>query len=137
MSSLLDTTVLSEYTKSKPDRRVHHWLATTDPDSMFLSTITVFEIRVGIEPMPEGKRKQALTRWLEDEVPRTFQGRMLPVTAEVADRAGRLVVAARMKGWNDLEMDALIAATALVHGMKVVTLNRKDFERLGVELVTF
>jgi predicted nucleic acid-binding protein len=104
---------------------------------MFLSTITVFEIRVGIEPMPEGKRKQALTRWLEDEVPRTFQGRMLPVTAEVADRAGRLVVAARMKGWNDLEMDALIAATALVHGMKVVTLNRKDFERLGVELVTF
>jgi toxin FitB len=137
VSFLLDTSVLSEYTKPKPHAGLHQWLHTTDPGAMFLSTITIFEIRVGIESMPDGRKGQALAQWLESDVPNAYRGRLLPVSVEVADRAARLVVAARMKGWNDLEMDALIAATALVHGMAVVTLNRKHFERLGVELVTF
>ena len=137
MSFLLDTSVLSEYTKPKPHPGLHAWLGGVDPSSLSLSTITVFEIRVGIELMPNGKRKRLLALWLEVDVPEAYGGRILPVDNEVADRAGRLVAAARSKGWNDLEMDALIAATALVHGMKVVTLNRKHFERLGVELVKF
>jgi len=137
VSFLLDTTVLSEYTKPKPHVGLRSWLSSTVPSSLFLSTITIFETRVGIELMPEGKRKRLLALWLEVDVPAVYRGRILAVDNAVADRAGRLVATARSKGWNDLEMDALIAATASVHGMKIVTLNRKHFERLGVDLVMF
>jgi predicted nucleic acid-binding protein len=137
LSFLLDTSVLSEYTKPRPNVALHHWLGDVEPSALFLSVITVFEVRVGVESMAEGKRKQAIARWLTEDVATAYGGRLLPISAEIADRAAKLVVAARMKGWNELEMDALIAATALVHGFKVVTLNRKDFEKLGVELVRF
>jgi predicted nucleic acid-binding protein len=116
---------------------VHKWLGQVDPAALFLSAITVFEVRVGIELMLDAKRKQAIAKWLEVDVPNAYRGRILPVSVDVADRAARLVVAARMKGWNDLEMDSIIAATAVVYGLKVATLNRKHFERLGVDLVTF
>ena len=137
MSFLVDTTVLSEFTKPRPDDAVLAWLMGCDTDSLYLSTITIFEVQVGIELLPEGKRKRNLARWLEEEIPDTYDGRILPVSAEVATAGARIVALARKQGWNDLEMDALIAATALIHEMPVVTINRKHFERMGVELVTF
>jgi len=137
LSFLVDTTVLSEFTKPRPDDAVLAWLMGCDTDSLYLSTITIFEVQVGIELLPEGKRKRNLARWLEEEIPDTYDGRILPVSAEVATAGARIVALARKQGWNDLEMDALIAATALIHEMPVVTINRKHFERMGVELVTF
>lgn len=137
MSFLVDTTVLSEFTKPRPNDDVLAWLLGVDTDSLFMSAITIFEVQVGIELLPEGKRKRNLARWLEEEIPDTYDGRILAVSAEVANAGARIVALARKQGWNDLEMDALIAATALIHGMPVATMNRKHFERLGVELVAF
>jgi len=137
LSFLVDTTVLSEFTKPQPNDAMLAWLMGCDTDSLYLSTITIFEVRVGIELLPDGKRKRNLARWLEEEIPETYHGRILKVSAEVANAGARIVASARKQGWNDLEMDALIAATALIHRMPVATLNRKHFERLGVELVTF
>jgi len=137
LSFLVDTTVLSEFTKPRPNDDVLAWLLGVDTDSLFMSAITIFEVQVGIELLPEGKRKRNLARWLEEEIPDTYDGRILAVSAEVANAGARIVALARKQGWNDLEMDALIAATALIHGMPVATMNRKHFERLGVELVAF
>lgn len=137
MSFLVDTTILSEFTKPHPNDAVLAWLMGCNTDSLYLSTITIFEVQVGIELLPEGKRKRNLARWLEEEIPETYDGRILAVSAEVANAGARIVALARKQGWNDLEMDALIAATALIHGMPVATLNRKHFGRLGVELVDF
>lgn len=137
MRYLLDTTILSEFTKPQQDEAILQWLTTADTDSLWLSTITLFEIRVGIEALPSGRKKQLLSRWLEEEVREEYFGRILPVDMEVADKAGRLVAKAKAEGWNALEMDSLIAATALVHGMSVATINQKHFEWLGVELVRF
>lgn len=137
MSFLVDTTVLSEFTKPQPNDELLAWLMHTDTDSLYLSAITIFEVQVGIELLPEGKRKRNLARWLDEEIPDTYAGRILPVSAEVAIAGARIVALARKQGWNDLEMDALIAATAMIHRMPVATMNRKHFERLGAELVTF
>ncbi len=137
MKYLLDTNILSQFTKPQPDDAIMQWLMTADTDSLWLSTITLFEIRVGIEALPAGKRKQALARWLDEDVQLEYLDRILAVDAAVANRAALLVAQARAEGWNALEMDALIAATALVNGMQVATMNQKHFERLGVELVTF
>ena len=137
MSFLVDTTVLLEFTKPQPNNDLLAWLMGADTDSLYLSTITIFEVQVGIELLPEGKRKRNLARWLDEEIPDIYAGRILPVSAEVAIAGARIVAIARKSGWNDLEMDALIAATAIIHRMPVATMNRKHFERLGAELVAF
>ncbi len=104
---------------------------------LYLSVTTLAEIRAGIELLAESKRRRQLESWLERDLPLAFAGRILPVTAEVADQAGRLVAAGRQKGAEPELADALIAATALVHGLRVATLNGKHFQLLGAGLVTF
>ena len=113
------------------------WLRERQESDLCLSAITIEEIRFGLELLPKGKRRRELESWLEDRVLRRFSGRILPVEERVADKCGKVFAAAKLAGDN-LDMgDVLIAATASVHNLKVVTLNRKHFERLGVELVTF
>lgn len=137
MKYLLDTDVLSQTTKAKPHIGVMTWLRERQESDLCLSAITIEEIRFGLELLPKGKRRRELESWLEDRVLRRFSGRILPVEERVADKCGKVFAAAKLAGDN-LDMgDVLIAATASVHNLKVVTLNRKHFERLGVELVTF
>jgi predicted nucleic acid-binding protein len=106
-------------------------------ESIFLSVITLVELRRGIQLLPQGKRREALDEWLLNDVAEAYEGRILPVTAAIADLAGRVAAAAKQDGYTVELADVLIAATARVHGLAVVTLNRKHFERLGVELVEF
>jgi len=87
--------------------------------------------------LPQGKRRDALDEWLLNDVADAYSGRILPVTEAIADLAGRIGAAAKQAGYNVELADVLIAATARAHGLAVVTLNRKHFERLGVELVTY
>lgn len=108
---------------------------TADTGTTWLSVITLQEIRFGIETMEKGKNRTRIERWFEDDLQGEFFDRILPVDAKVADLAARLL--ARAKKFQGLEMDALIAATAIVNEMTVVTLNQADFERLGVEVVSF
>lgn len=135
MKYLLDTNIISELSKQHPNEAILRWMMTADTDSTALSAVTLLEIRYGIETMDKGKRRKEIAAWFEQELMGEFYGRILPVDATVADLAARLLAPA--KKFSRLEMDALIAATALVHGIAVVTMNHTDFKRLGVEVVTF
>jgi predicted nucleic acid-binding protein len=137
LNILVDTSVVSQTRKGTPMPGVVRWLQRQSVDSLYLSAISVHEIRQGIELAPAGAKRNALEIWLQDFVLRVFADRILSVDGVVADASGRLVALTNKKGHTAELADALIAATAKVHGLKVATLNRKHFERLGVELVEF
>jgi predicted nucleic acid-binding protein len=104
---------------------------------MYLSVISLAEIRFGIEELDPGRKRQNLEHWLEHDLRAGFSGRVLDVDGRVAEEAGRLTSVGKKVGATPQFADALIAATALVHGLKLMTLNWKHFEGLGVELVEF
>ncbi len=137
MSFLLDTDVTSQVTKPRPDEGAMRWLSLADLSACYLSVITLFEISEGVSAMPAGKKQRGLDMWLRETLPEQFGRRILPVSAEIAIEAGRLMAGVQTAGFEVDAPDALIAATARVHGLSVVTLNRKHFERLAVPLVTF
>src|ERR1700690_3381732 len=132
MMYLLDTNVVSELRKTntaKGDRRVRAWSESIPAASMFLSSITVLELERGTLLMERRDASQGamLRSWLEDHVLPAFAGRILPVDTPVALRCAALHVP-NPRSYRD----SLIAATAMVHGMTVVTRNISDFEATGV-----
>lgn len=124
MSYLIDTNVLSELRRRDPDTNVVHWMADRPATTLYLSVLTLGEVRKGVERLAEGERKCRLLDWLEVELSAFFRGRILPVDATVADRWGRLLAQA---GRPLPAIDSLLAATALAHGLTLVTHNIKDF----------
>jgi predicted nucleic acid-binding protein len=94
---------------------------------VFLSVVTLAELRHGIERLPAGRRRSRLDEWLREELPLRFEERVLPVDDPVADAWGRIVAGAEAVGRSIAAMDALIAATAQVHGLAPVTRNEADF----------
>jgi predicted nucleic acid-binding protein len=135
MTFLLDTNVVSEWTKPRPNPGVIAWLAEVDEDRTFLSVITLMELRYGVERMSLGTRKKRLHEWLELELPLRFEGRVLAIDASVADTCGRIVASREVAGHRIEAMDAVVAATAEVHGLTLVTRNVKDFPSLRLELL--
>ena len=129
---LLDTNVVSELRKPHPDPRVKAWALKVPAPSLFLSAITVLELETGVLQIERRDKKQgaALRHWLDAQVLPAFAQRVLPVDVAVALQCARLHVPNRMA-----DGDALIAATALVHGLIVVTRNTRDFEPAGVGLL--
>ena len=132
---LLDTNVVSELRKAhfgKADPRVAAWAAATRPSGLFLSVVSVMELEQGILSLARRDPRQAATirRWLDDQVLPAFEGRILVVDLAVARCCAALHVPDRRQ-----ERDALIAATALVHGLTVVTRNQADFEPTGAPLL--
>lgn len=132
---LLDTNVVSELRKAKmgkADPRVTAWAAATSASEMFLSAISVLELELGVLLVErrDGAQGGVLRAWLDRHVLPAFEGRILPVDAHVAQQCARLHVPDPRA-----ERDALIAATALVHGLTVVTRNVGDFEATGVGLL--
>ena len=115
MSFLLDTNVVSESTKPRPNVGLMTWLDNVDENSVFLSVITLTELRYGVERLARGRRRKQLDRWLEHELPQRFEGRILPVDALIADACGRLVARTESLGRPIEARDAFIAATAQVH----------------------
>ncbi len=128
MSFLLDTNVVSEWTKPRPNAGVMNWLATTDEDRVFLSVVTIAELRHGIERLATGRRRSRLDEWLRDELVLRFEGRVLPVGTRIAEAWGRLVAGLEAQGRPINAMDALLAATAEQHTLTLVTRNESDFE---------
>lgn len=137
MKYLLDTDVVSQYTKQTPDSRVDDWIQRTDDRDLYISGITHAELWYGVNLLPPGKRRTELENWIEDDLYMQFFNRVVSFDLDVARRYGSLMARAKKNGHNPNAMDVLIAATAEANGMVVATLNRKDFERLGVELVEF
>lgn len=132
MSYLVDTNVISELRRREPDPNVVEWFEQRPSTALFLSVLTLGEIRKGIELVTEGKRKLRLLDWLEVELPKFFAGRTLPVDLAVADRWGRLQADA---GRPLPAIDSLMAATALHHGLRVVTRNARDFAYPGLAVI--
>ena len=132
MSYLIDTNVLSELRRKQPDPQVVAWMQARPRQSLYLSVLTLGEIRKGLERVEDAARKQALLDWLEVELSNYFVGRLLAVDAHTADRWGRLLAQA---GRPLPAIDALLAATALQHDLTLVTRNTRDFLGLGVRLV--
>lgn len=127
MSFLLDTNVVSESVRPRPDTGVTEWLACVDEDRVYLSVITIAEIRSGIEHLPAGQRRRRLDSWLRDELALRFEGRILPISPAVADSWGKIVAQRDGIGRPISAMDAFIAATAEVHGLTLVTRDQSDF----------
>ena len=129
---LIDTNVISEFVKLDLDPAVTQWLQQTDSQALFASVMTFGEIRLGIENLPPSKRRSDLEVWFETGLPEWFASHLLPVTTQIADRWGRVTIQARRKGMMLTTADGLIAATALEHGLTLVTRNVKDFADLGL-----
>jgi predicted nucleic acid-binding protein len=135
VSFLLDTNVVSEWVKPQPHPGVIAWLAGVDEDRVFLSVITLAEIRHGIERLPKGTRRKRLDTWLRDELPLRFEGRILAIDETVADGWGEVVARREAAGLPIGIMDAFMAATANVHALQLVTRNERDFEAAVKEIV--
>ncbi len=135
MSFLLDTNVVSEWVKQRPDPGVVTWLAEVDEDRVFLSVVTLAELRYGIDRLADGNRRRRLDVWLRDEIPLRFQGRLLPVDQAIAESWGQLVAQREAAGRRIAVIDAFIAATANVHGLKLVTRNESDFRSAVNEII--
>lgn len=129
MRYLLDTNVISELRLDRCNPRLRYWASSRPSQAMFISALTIGEVRKGTERLPRSARRAALERWLEEEVPAFFENRILPLDGATADRWGRLVSRA---GCTLPAIDSLIAATALQHGLTLVSRNLRDFRIPGL-----
>jgi toxin FitB len=132
---LIDTCAISEFQNPSPDLGVVAWFARTDLALLFLSALTIGELRYGIALLKERKKRVALERWLASEVLLDFEGRVLPIDGDGAEQWGQLRARAKMAGRAIPVIDGLLAATALRHNLAVVTRNEEDFERVGARVV--
>ena len=132
MSFLIDTNVVSEVARARPDPAVLAWFEAVADQQLHLSVLSVGEMRKGIEKLPASKRRSQLAAWLDDELPAWFGPRLLPIDTAVADRWGRLLAASPR---SLPAVDSLLAATALTHDLAIVTRNVADFDIPGLAVV--
>ena len=132
MSYLLDTNVLSELVRPTPEPAVVSWFDQVPDDSLFISVLTIGEVRKGVELIAEGSRKEKLRVWLEHTLPDWFEDRVLPVDEAVAEQWGRMLA---MVNRPVPAIDSLLAATALQHDLRMVTRNAQDFAFPELEVI--
>ncbi|MGV1908731.1 PIN domain-containing protein [Agrobacterium cavarae] len=135
MRLLLDTNVLSEVTKPRPNKDVLTWLHELDEDRTFISIVSIAEIRRRVALMDKGRKQDALDKWLTDDLPQRFENRIIPVEGLVARAWGDLMALAKRGGRGLASMDGMIAATAVAHQLSLATRNTKDFEGLGINII--
>ena len=124
---LLDTNCVSELVRVQPEPRVVEWMEATDEGTLYLSVLTLGEIRKGLASLAQGRRRTRLETWLKVELPARFSGRILAIDAPVADLWGLLAAQAKSRGTPLPIIDGLLSATALHHDLTVVTRNGGDF----------
>ena len=134
MSYLLDTCVVSELSRPRPNPGVVTWMSEADVASLHLSAITVGEVRRGALRLPVGKRRTSLLAWSE-RLRQSFSGHVLPIDESVALRWAEIAARAEQSGRPGSFADGLIAATALDRGLTLVTRNVTDFDPFGVSLL--
>src|SRR5205814_7498901 len=123
-----DTRVVAQLVRPGPDPGLVEGLAGRDEDQVFLSVVTLAELRFGIARLPVGRRRRSLEEWLTGELLQRFDGRILPVDDDVALSWGDVTAECAAVGRPIEAMDGLLAATARVYGLELVTRNAKDFE---------
>ena len=135
MTYLLDTCVFSELVARQPNENVTAWFKVARPTQLYVSAITIGEIKRGIEKLRDGaRRRQTLSEWLEEDLLLRFQGRILQLDVPVMLEWGRLVAGLERQGRKLPALDSLMAAQALYHRHNLVTRNVKDFQDTGVQI---
>ncbi len=134
MNYLLDTCVLSEYTRRQPNAKVIRWIEGIDEEKFFLSAITIGEIYHGLERLPESRRKTELITWINNELIARFAQRVLSLDAQTMFLRGSLVARMENTGHPMSLMDSLIVASAFQHNLIIVTRNVNDFLPCGIQV---
>jgi toxin FitB len=132
---LLDTNLISEVVRPRPEARVLEWLDAVDESLLYLSVLTLGEIRKGLAGLSPGKRRLHLESWLDVELQTRFSGRILPVDVAVANRWGLLAAQAKSRGKPLAVIDGLLAATAFQNNLTLVTRNASDFANTRVPVI--
>lgn len=135
MRYLLDTNVISELVVRNPSRRVTEWLDRVDEASLYLSVITIGELRKGIAKLPESSRRERLRAWLSDELLVRFERRVLALDVDAMLTWGDLMSRMDRAGTPLSAMDSLIAALALHHSCTLVTRNEEDFRAASIDVL--
>jgi len=132
---LLDTNCISELVRSRPEPRVVDWLRAADESLLYLSVLTLGEIRMGAALLPQSKRRTQLETWLELDLRVRFSGKILGIDGAIADRWGLLTAQEKRTGRPLAAIDGLLAATALHHNLTMVSRDVSDFEGAQVAVV--
>jgi predicted nucleic acid-binding protein len=132
---LVDTNCISEAVRVRPDPRVMSWLETADEGLLYLSVLTMGEIRKGVASLPQGGRRASLESWLNLELQARFSGRILSIDEAIVDRWGLLAATAKNKGRGLSAIDGLLAATAIQHNLTIVSRNDGDFTHTQVPVL--
>jgi tRNA(fMet)-specific endonuclease VapC len=135
MRYLLDTCVISELVSKQPDKSVLRWIDEVDDQLVYLSVITIGEIKRGIEKLSESRRKDRFDKWLSEDLLIRFDDRILTIDIPVIFTWGGLVARLESLGRPIPAIDSLIAAIALHHELQLVTRNEKDFAGTGLTIV--
>ena len=134
MNYLMDTCVISELVKPKPNAKVIKWLRSCQDESLFLSSLTIGEIQKGISRLPNSRKKIKLQNWLDSELIQRFDERILGIDFKVAQKWGEIQVASEIAGIEMPVIDSLIASIGIVFDMTIVTRNTADMKNSGVRL---
>lgn len=129
---LLDTNVISELTRLQPEPKVVLWFQATSEELLYLSVLTIGEIRKGINSLPRSNKRALLESWLSNDLVLRFAGRILDVNLDIAERWGLISAQAKIAGTPLAVIDGLMAATALHHNLTLVTRNTKDVQVAGI-----
>jgi predicted nucleic acid-binding protein len=132
---LLDTNVISEMVKLRPEAKVVSWVQTTSEELLYLSVLTIGEIRKGIDSLPRSNKRGLLESWLANDLVLRFAGRILQVNLDIAERWGLISARAKIAGAPLAVIDGLMAATALHHNLTFVTRNTKDVRVAGISML--
>jgi predicted nucleic acid-binding protein len=132
---LLDTCVISDLVSRTPTPSVAEWVDGVEEERLFLSVITIGEIRKGIDRLPVTNRRRELEAWLEGELSDRFRSRLVPIDVDVMLVWGGLTARLERAGKRMPAIDSIIAATAIRHELQLVTRNTKDFEAAGIEII--
>jgi predicted nucleic acid-binding protein len=132
---LLDTNVLSELRRPKPDAKVVQFVTGQPLDLLYVSVVTLAEIRFGIELVKDVARRMDLNEWLDHNLRPMFEERVLDVTEDIMLKWRLLVEEGRRRGYTFSQPDLIIAASALHHGLTIVSRDTSEYERAGVRVL--
>jgi predicted nucleic acid-binding protein len=135
MNYLLDTCLILELAKSEPHKKVFDWVLSENETSFYLSVLTFGELHKGVEKLSKSNKKEALRIWIEDELKKRFQNRVIGIDMRVSVIWGKIQCIADKRGKPMPAVDSLIAATGIAHDLTVVTRNVTDMEHSGVRLL--
>ena len=135
MNYLLDTNIISEFISKTPNKRVVDYILTLDESSLFLSVITIGEIKAGIEKLDNGKKKENLLYWLEHDLLSRFENRIISINLDVMMQWGEINQQLRKRGTPLPIMDSLIGATCKALDITLITRNEKDFKNIDIPII--